>query len=66
MCLVSTVGFLPVSIVPKVEKRPDLSVGDWVLCLVCWFSAGTAASAFELHDGGRNSSLVVRWLCCLA
>ena len=33
VCLVSTVVFLPVSIVPRVEKCLGLSVGDRVLCL---------------------------------
>ena len=33
VCLISTVVFLPVSIVPRVEKCLGLSVGDRVLCL---------------------------------
>ena len=33
VCLVSTDFFLPVSIVPRVEKCLGLSVGDRVLCL---------------------------------
>ena len=33
VCLVSTVFFLPVSIVPRVEKCLGLSVGGRVLCL---------------------------------
>ena len=33
VCLVSIVVFLPVSIVPRVEKCLGLSVGDRVLCL---------------------------------
>ena len=33
VCLISTVFFLPVSIVPGVEKCLGLSVGDKVLCL---------------------------------
>ena len=34
VCLISTVVFLPVSIVPRVEKCLGLSVGDRILCLV--------------------------------
>ena len=33
VCLISTVVFLPVSIVPRVEKCLGLSVGDRILCL---------------------------------
>ena len=33
VCLVSTIFFLPVSIVPRVEKCLGLSVGNRVLCL---------------------------------
>ena len=33
VCLISTVIFLPVSIVPRVEKCLGLSVGDRILCL---------------------------------
>ena len=33
VCLTSTVVFLPVSIVPRVEKCLGLSVGDRILCL---------------------------------
>ena len=33
VCLMSTVVFLPVSIVPRVEKCLGLSVGDRILCL---------------------------------
>ena len=33
MCLISTVVFLPVSIIPRVEECLSLSVGDRILCL---------------------------------
>ena len=33
VCLISTVVFLPVSIVPRVEKCLGLSVGDRIPCL---------------------------------
>ena len=33
VCLISTVVFLPVSIVPRVENCLSLSVGDRILCL---------------------------------
>ena len=33
VCLISTVVFLPVSIVPRVKKCLGLTVGDRILCL---------------------------------
>ena len=52
VCLISTVVFLPVSIIPRVEKCLGLSVGDRILCL-----RSAPVSKLDQGEPGTNRCL---------